>query len=82
MSNWNGKTYGQIAEELKQIDTLEGVIEYEMDLIKSLDEKGLQELAKNNLTPDEWFWDAVRFIDERSQLPEVWWNKTEPEHAK
>ncbi len=69
--SWLGKNLGQIAEEMAQIETLPGAINYKRSAIENFG--GEQQInISSNMSADDWFLDYVRFIEERYTLPRVW----------
>lgn len=72
MSDWDYKKLGRIADEMREIDSVEGIFEYSSKIIGSCTEQDKAELRIANMTPSEWFWEMVRFIDERDNLPAAW----------
>ena len=67
--SWKHKKLGRIAEEMAEIDTLDGVLRYAKAVQEDTD---AEPLKASGLTVQEWFWDTVRFIEERSTLPQIW----------
>ena len=64
--------YGAMAWSLRKTTDFDTARLHYFESLGNISSYDIERLAEKGLTPEVWVWDTVRFLEERTELPDIW----------